>query len=172
MDLLKAMSAFELIGQIEMSIILTDEKGITTYVNDYFKKITGYNNRDIIGYKHTDVLQGTLTEPTSVRVISEAIKNHVPVTTDITNYMKNGEPIMFRLTIQPIFKGDLLVAFIVFQHVNSDLQKTIKNVHELRHDIRDAMNYVSAMCQMGRIREPEVISFIDNIGVILDNSQL
>lgn len=165
------MSAFDFLGQVGLSLIVTDEQGLTIFVNQTFTELSGYCLADMRDKTPGEVLQGPLTEAVSINKIRENMSKRIPVTANITNYKKDGAPIIFQLTIQPIFDNGELAAFIGFQHNNDGLQRSLDAAQEMRHDVRNTLNYVSAMCQLGRITDPNVEHTVTEIIDILDKNR-
>lgn len=87
-------------------VIITDEKGITTWVNSAFTELTGYSLEEIEGKKPGDLLQGPATDTETVKRISRAIAEQQPIEEVILNYSKQGDPYWLEMTIDPIFDDE------------------------------------------------------------------
>lgn len=83
-------------------IILTDQAGITIWVNEGFTRMTGYLSSEILGRKPGNILQGPATNPAAVRRISEGLKQQVGFRETLLNYSKSGVSYWVTLEIQPI----------------------------------------------------------------------
>lgn len=97
------------------AIVLTDIMKKIIWVNEGFKKMTGYATLDAIG-RTPAFLQG---EATSLKVrqhIREQLSVPRPVTGTLVNYKKNGLPYMCQVQIRPLFNihGEL-VHFIALE---------------------------------------------------------
>ncbi len=84
-------------------IVITDQNGVTEYVNDEFEKITEYAAAEIIGKKPGSLLQGRQTNPATAREISECVHSQKPFSGDILNYAKSGHTYWMRIVMTPIF---------------------------------------------------------------------
>jgi len=71
------------------------------YINDAFERVTGYDTGEVIG-TNCRFLQGADTSPEPVRRIREAIAADEPVSVELVNYRKNGEPFWNQLEIAPV----------------------------------------------------------------------
>ncbi|WP_462251624.1 PAS domain-containing protein [Ekhidna sp.] len=91
------------------SILITDDKGLITWANEGFTRITGYTLDEAIGQKPGDFLQGESSDNASKKLMSESIKNEKAVYVEMINYNKDGTPYWVSIDLQPIFnrKGKL-----------------------------------------------------------------
>lgn len=98
-----------------VAVILTDADKKILWVNNDFTAITGYTLPEVQG-KKPSLLQGKGTEPEVVEEIRRGLNQQVKVSTQITNYRKNGESYPCRLTIHPVFDNDqTLTNFLAFE---------------------------------------------------------
>lgn len=72
------------------------------YANRGFMELTGYSEDEVIGY-NCRFLQGDDTSEQTVSILREAIRRMEPVSVEILNYKKNGEPFWNLLHIDPIY---------------------------------------------------------------------
>ena len=89
--------------ETDNSVIITNAEGLIEYVNPGFQRMTGYTFEDVKGRKPGQVLQGKLTDPSSVARIREKLHAREPFYEEILNYSKDGEPYWISLSINPIF---------------------------------------------------------------------
>jgi len=85
------------------SIIITDEQGKITWVNDGFTKTCGYALNEVVGKKPGQILQGSASNPDVIKEMGRAIWHKEPVEADVLNYKKSGEPYWLSLRVSPIF---------------------------------------------------------------------
>jgi len=71
------------------------------YVNRGFEKLTGYRIEEVLG-NNCRFLQGTDTDPETVREIRQSIEEDRDCTVEILNYRKDGTPFWNRLSITPV----------------------------------------------------------------------
>ncbi|MBL7991093.1 MAG: PAS domain S-box protein [Candidatus Kapabacteria bacterium] len=87
-------------------IIISDNNGLTKFVNQEFEKVTGYAADEIIGKKPGSLLQGKQTDKATVREIGECVRAGKPFNGDILNYTKSGHAYWVRLVLTPIFNSE------------------------------------------------------------------
>ena len=71
------------------------------YVNEAFKRMTGYSNEDIIG-QTPRILQGPKTDRKQLDKIRAALEKWESVRVEMTNYRKDGSEFTVELSITPI----------------------------------------------------------------------
>lgn len=112
------------------AVIITDCEGLITWVNYAFIELTGYKFSEVIGKKPGDFLQGTETDPATVKEVSEAIHKQESIETTILNYTKDGEAYWLNMSIDPIFNdADECTHFIAIER---DVTEKIKKEKELQ----------------------------------------
>jgi PAS domain S-box-containing protein len=100
----------KLAEQTDNIVVVTDANGLITWTNPGFTTLTEYELNEVIGKKPGDFLQREDVDPATKESVSQAIKNHEPITTEILNYSKSGRPYWLHMNIQPIFDdaGELI----------------------------------------------------------------
>ncbi|MEM9983795.1 MAG: response regulator [Bacteroidota bacterium] len=146
------------------TVIISDKFGRIEWVNEAFECISGYRLEEVKGKKPRDLLQGPDTDPTTIKLIAEALQNHQPVSTEILNYHKDGTPYWIDMKINPVFNSDgELERFIAIENDITERKqaegalKQAKEVAEtaaqaksdflatMSHEIRTPMNAVIGM---------------------------
>lgn len=85
------------------AVVITDENGIITWVNNSFTTITGYSFTESIGLKPGQFLQGPDTDPATVNLMSEKLIAQEPFDVEVINYAKDGRKYWIQIQCQPIF---------------------------------------------------------------------
>ena len=75
------------------------------YVNEAFERMTGYAKHEALG-RNCRFLQGAETDPEAVSEVRDAIDNDRPVSVELINYRKNGEPFWNQLDLAPVRDDD------------------------------------------------------------------
>jgi len=71
------------------------------YVNEAFERLTGYPIEQVLG-RNCRFLQGPDTDPEAVRELRTGIDSAEPVSVELRNYRRNGDPFWNRVDIAPI----------------------------------------------------------------------
>ena len=75
------------------------------YVNEAFERLTGYDTYEILG-RNCRFLQGEGTDPETVARLRQAVDDRRPISVEILNYRKNGEPFWNQLNVAPVHDDD------------------------------------------------------------------
>ncbi|PSP75609.1 bacterio-opsin activator [Halobacteriales archaeon QS_1_68_20] len=85
------------------------------YVNESFERMTGYAAEEALG-RNCRFLQGEGTDPDAVAELREGIAAAEPVTVELRNYRRDGEPFWNEVTVAPLRDEDGEVThFVGFQ---------------------------------------------------------
>lgn len=81
------------------AIVVTDARGLVTWINPAFEKLSGYTIAEIRNRKPGPLLQGQDTEQAAVDEIRNSIKHKSGTKTEILNYTKCGKPYWISISI-------------------------------------------------------------------------
>ncbi|KAA0993704.1 PAS domain S-box protein [Dyadobacter aurulentus] len=84
-------------------IVITDGRGLITWVNDAYEKQTGYSREEVQGKNPTDLLCGPETDQATIDRIYEESRQLKVVQEEILCYSKTGEKYWVDLKITPVF---------------------------------------------------------------------
>ncbi|MFE6077180.1 ATP-binding protein [Paenibacillus sp. NPDC057886] len=136
------------------------------FVNEYFTQLTGYSAEESIG-QNCRFLQGPDTDPETVQLIREALKNQKLIKTEILNYTKHGQKFWNELNIDPIFdeSGECLF-FVGIQYDISERKYAeqqlrmaasltemnsrgqLEFIGKLNHELRTPLNGIMGMIEL------------------------
>ncbi len=80
---------------------LRRDDALLIFVNDQFCRTTGYTREQVIG-RNCRFLQGEGTDRSVVARMREAIARREPVSIELINYKRTGEPFLNRLDLAPV----------------------------------------------------------------------
>lgn len=89
-------------SQSTNGVIITDIHGRFEWINAGFTKISGWEIEEVKGKKPGDILQGVNTDPATIKVMQDAIKNGTGFDVEILNYNKAGTPYWIQIICNPL----------------------------------------------------------------------
>ena len=93
----------QVINKINNLVLIVGEDGIISWVNQAFTDFTGYQLNDTAGKRPEEILFGPKTDPGTVRLLIQSVKQKTFFIGEIINYKRNGEPYWTQLSISPIY---------------------------------------------------------------------
>ena len=122
----------------------TDEKGVITFVNDEFCKISGYTKEELLGSNHNIIRHPDVSQET-FKVLWETILSKKPYKTTAMNLCKNGDTVYLNTTITPILdENDEIKEFIAIRYdvtkeveLKKDLEKKDEELKTLNQTLED-----------------------------------
>ena len=124
-------------NKTDNSVVITDAKGLTQYVNNGFERLTGYDLDFMRGKKPGSVLQGKDTDPATVKRIREYIDAKKSFYDEILNYSRDGTPYWISLSITPIFSETGHVEHYI------SVQANVTAVKQMALDFTQKLNAIS-----------------------------
>ncbi len=103
------------------AVVLIDTKGIATWLNPAFERITGYSAKEMVGRDPGDLLRGTQEQttltPDSVKRLYQSIQGGLPFEGEIHGFRKSGEGYWSIMNVTPVHDEDgTLTGFIILQN--------------------------------------------------------
>jgi PAS domain S-box-containing protein len=95
----------------EVLISKTDTKGIITYCNDAFERLSGYSRDELIGKSHNIVRHPDMP-PQAFKWLWDTLKTERPWRGLVKNRCKNGDHYWVRATVAPILEGGSLIGYV------------------------------------------------------------
>lgn len=89
----------------------TDLKGVITYVNDTFIRISGYSREELIGVPH-NVVRHPDMPPEAFADLWRSMKAGRPWTGIVKNRCKNGDYYWVSANAAPIYENDQIVGYM------------------------------------------------------------
>jgi len=135
-DIMKRLSIVA--SRTTNSVVITDVHGYIEWVNNAFIKLTGYSFETAVGKKPGELLQGSETNPKTVKQISKKIALSQGFSEDIVNYTKDNVPYWVHIDCDPIEENGSVVGFIA---IESDI--TLRKITE--QDLRKRTTELNAV---------------------------
>ena len=115
-------------------VVITDTRGLIDWVNPAFESRTGFSLPEVRGMKPGWFLQGPGTDQEAINRIRHAIRAEKPISEEVLNYSKSGEPYWVTINLTPIHDASgRLERFISVQADTTE-----------RHEHEDAMRQQQA----------------------------
>ena len=98
-------------------VFVTDAAGHIEWVNESFKRVTGYELAEVAGRRAVEMLRGPRTNKAAIEKIDEAWRAGVGIRgVETLNYAKDGAEYWVETEIQPVFDRDgALTNFVVIE---------------------------------------------------------
>jgi PAS domain S-box-containing protein len=136
-------------ARTDNSVVLTDARGLTVWVNDGFTRMTGFTLEDMVGRKPGELLQGPGTDPTTVRWIHQCVSQGQGFSTRLLNYSKTGHTFWISLEVQPIHEpSGQLTHFMALQRditAERATQQRLTLQFEVSNVLTHASNFAVAL---------------------------
>ncbi len=95
-------------------IVNATEDSKIIYANKAFKKLTGYDPREVLG-KTPGILQGAATDNAVIARLSKCLKKNTTFEGKAINYMKDGTPFIMHWRVLPVSVGRQTTVWVAIQ---------------------------------------------------------
>jgi PAS domain S-box-containing protein len=127
-------------------IVITDSKGLITWVNKAYEDQTGYKRSEVKGLDPSQLLCGPETDQATIARIYDECKANRIVQVEILCYKKNGESYWVDLKITPVFDDNgQCTNFIAIER---DISSRKKSDDELRR-MKDMLEQTNSVARIG-----------------------
>jgi len=99
------------LNESDFIVSKTDLKGIITYVNEDFLRISGYTREELVGASH-NIMRHPDMPPEAFADLWKALKAHRPWTGQVKNRRKNGDFYWVLANATPFYDNDQLVGYL------------------------------------------------------------
>lgn len=133
---IKTLDAYKIALDANSIVSRTNTKGIITYVNDLFVKISGYTREELIGHSH-NIIRHPDVPTATFKDMWETIKAGKVWQGIIINKTKSGEPYYVDTTIVPLFDENHNI--IEYISTRNDLTKIITQQQQIQKQTTDEL---------------------------------
>ncbi len=174
-------------NQTKNGVVICNSEGRIEWVNRSFELTTGYTLSECIGRKPGSFLQGPETSEAHRKRMADHINKGIPVSQDILNYSKEGQPYWVEVVIEPIRdENGKLTNFVSTQtditdrkqqesalkaaKLSAELANQAKSqfLANISHELRTPLNGIIGMTESLRDRAPKDLQ--STIGTLNDSS--
>lgn len=112
------------------AVVISDIEGKVEWVNSSFEKMSGYSKDELVGIKPGILLQGTETDPETVKYLRNQISKGQPFNCEIMNYSKTGVKYWVKIQGQALYnkKGEIVRFFAIEENISN--KKILENQRE------------------------------------------
>lgn len=153
------------------AVIITDSDGKIEWVNAGFENMTGYLIDEVKNREPGSFLQGSRTDPKTVKTMREAISNCSSFSVEVLNYSKSGKQYWVAIDSQPVLNEDgSLSAFIAIERDISAEKQEQQNLEAARRAAEESNEMKSQFVAMmsHEIRTP-INGLLGALGLIKDS---
>ncbi len=157
-----------------VSVVITDTKGVITYVNPYFCKQTGYSKKEAVG-ETPRILRSGEHDESFYKDMWETLVGGRTWRGEIVNRKKNGSFYWELASISPVYneKGEVVSYVAVKDNIND--QKELERLKSdvdliMRHDLKTPLNGIIGLPGLLRMddnlteQQHELLKTIENSG--------
>lgn len=159
------LSEYKRVVDASSIVSKTDLKGVITYVNDQFCKISGYSKEELIGKPHNIVRHPNMPKE-AFEDLWNTIKDKKIWRGVVENLKKDGSSYFVKATIIPILdENDNIVEYIGLREDITDLIEQEKEIERLT-----AQNLKSAVSQAMMLKTSDILKHVPVPLVCIDES--
>lgn len=85
------------------STILTDPKGVVTWVNEAFEQLSGFSGEEVVGSPAVQVFCGPETDSHSVQQLEESFRTCAPLSLSVVSQSRIGRKFWLDIRLDPVF---------------------------------------------------------------------
>lgn len=115
------------------AVIITNATGEIEWVNAAFTRLTEYPLAEVVGLRPGNFLQGPESDPQTIRLMSQQLKNQKGFDVEIVNYTKSGRKIWLSIEVRPLYDEEQnIVNFLSIENDITERKQTEARVAALR----------------------------------------
>ncbi len=124
------------------AVIFTDPKGLITWVNKGFEKITEYAFEEVIGKKPGSFLQGPETDQATIAKMRAYLKQEESFKVELLNYSKSGRKYWLDIEVQPLKSNEgVLLGYMAVESDITGLKKAMEDMQRSEQALQTFMDH-------------------------------
>lgn len=157
---LPPMVFFQAVEQSPVAISITDIKANIIYANSAFERLTGYEQKELIG-KNQSILSYKVTPIEVYRELWGSLTAQKPWNGVLINRRKDGTRYLADLTVAPVLGVEGRTSYFLAMH------RDVTEVHELEQQVNNQKLLIESVVDVA----PVVITLLDAKGEVLLGNQ-
>ena len=89
-------------SKTDNAVIITDPQGKIEWINDSFTRITGFSQKEVVGKKPSELLNGEKTDKGTLLKMKNSLEKLESVNVELCNYTKAKNLIWLNIEVQPV----------------------------------------------------------------------
>jgi len=115
------------------------------YINQAFQKMTGYDEKDIIG-RCPEILSGPDTDPVRIAEIKKALLNKQPTRVERLNYRKDGTKYWAELSLVPLLnKAGEVDHWVSIERETTDRRRYEEELKEAKRVLHENLSFLQRL---------------------------
>ena len=177
-------------NKTDNSVIITDSNRRIEWVNDGFRKLTGYSLPEVAGQRPRTLLYGELTDPHFLQKMDDAVAKGEAFSGEAIKYRKNGTHFWVHMNLNPVFDEEgRIVKYVVVENEitrRKEMEEQLVKAREealrlsqekeqflsvVTHELRNPLNALIGLTQLLMQRSPreDQLELLENIKFSEDN---
>ena len=135
-------------------VVISDPEGNALWVNNAFRQLTGYGQKDVLGHNPLTLLQGPDTNQEAVQDILQSLAKQERGQAEVLNYTKSGRSYWAQIDIVPVFEEDGQLANFVA--IERDVTERVALTDHLKSALAEAKHAAKSKTQFLAMMSHEI----------------
>ena len=146
------------------AVIITDLEGRIEWVNEGFRRLSGYSLKEVKGRKPGSILQGRETCRETIDVMRKALADENGFDVEILNYSKDRTPYWVSIETRPIHDEEgNVVNYVAIESDITRLVKARERTESLNRDLAKQIEYATNLAKEAEAANRAKSDFLANM---------